>query len=120
MSSRLSTKIFLFASLVSADEMLGMNVTRLKFVPKSVVAVLLLLVGTTPGAELSFRAQLSHTNLLVYATKRGLVAPVETWAEWKRRRAEIVQSMQDITGPLPGRQKRCPLDVKIEAEVDAG
>ncbi|PYJ85204.1 MAG: alpha/beta hydrolase [Verrucomicrobia bacterium] len=28
--------------------------------------------------------------------------------------------MQEVMGPLPGKEKRCPLDVKVEEEVDCG
>lgn len=28
--------------------------------------------------------------------------------------------MQEIMGPLPGREKQCPLDLRVEEEVDAG
>jgi prolyl oligopeptidase family protein len=86
----------------------------------SAAAVLQFLVMAASGAESTIPARLSRTNLLVYSTKPGTVAPVETRAEWKRRRSEILRGMQDITGPLPGEQKRCPLDVKIEAELDEG
>jgi hypothetical protein len=36
------------------------------------------------------------------------------------QRPAILQRMQEVMGPLPGSEKRCPLDVKIEQEVDCG
>ena len=38
----------------------------------------------------------------------------------KRRRAEILRGMQEVMGPLPGREKRCALDLRVEAETDCG
>jgi acetyl esterase/lipase len=46
--------------------------------------------------------------------------PVKSKADWKQRRAEIVREMIEVMGPLPGREKRCPLDVRIEQETDCG
>jgi dienelactone hydrolase len=41
-------------------------------------------------------------------------------ADWLKRRAEILSGMQQIMGPLPGKEKRCPLDVRVEEETDGG
>src|ERR1043165_8261189 len=70
------------------------------------------------GQELGLLPELPHTNLLVYRTTRGGILPVRTKTDWRRRRAEILHGMQAIMGPVPGRQKRCPLDVRIEGETD--
>src|SRR5436190_16346494 len=79
-----------------------------------------LFILASSGAESSTRPELSHTNLLFYCTKEGTVAPVRSKAEWKRRRAEILEGMQAVMGPLPGKQKRCSLDVRIKEELDEG
>ena len=64
--------------------------------------------------------RLDRNNLLVYRNAAGEVAPVRTTADWTVRRASIVAGMQEVMGPLPGAAKRCPLDVKIDEEVDCG
>gem|GEM_PF-334385 len=46
--------------------------------------------------------------------------PINAAADWPQRRKEIVSSMQIVMGSLPGREKRCPLDVRIEEEIDRG
>ena len=46
--------------------------------------------------------------------------PVRSVADWLKRRAEILAGMQAVMGRLPGREKRCPLDMKVEEEVDCG
>ena len=63
---------------------------------------------------------LPHDNLLLYHDKRGVVRPVNSRSDWLKRRAEILQRMQEVMGSLPGREKRCALDVKVEEEVDCG
>ncbi len=65
-------------------------------------------------------ARLPRTNLLLYHTRSGEVAPVKTKSQWQKRRAEIIRGMMTIMGPLPGKQKRCPLDVQVKSETDAG
>jgi Dienelactone hydrolase family len=64
--------------------------------------------------------QLDHTNLLIYRGSNGEVLRVKSKADWQKRRAEILQAMQEVMGPLPGKSERCPLDVKVEEEVDCG
>src|SRR5258706_11884544 len=64
--------------------------------------------------------RLPPANLLVYYNQKGEVARVKSKADWLKRRASIIEGMQMIMGPLPGRQKRCPLDVAVVEEVDCG
>jgi hypothetical protein len=85
-------------------------------------------IGTVSAHECGFAepqndaslARLPRTNLLVYHDKNGESRAVTSRAEWQKRRAEILRGMQQIMGPLPGAEKRCSLDVKVEEEVDAG
>ena len=64
--------------------------------------------------------RLPRDNLLVYRGDKGQMLPVRTVADWQKRRAEILRGMQAIMGKLPGNEKRCPLDVRLEEEVDCG
>ncbi len=64
--------------------------------------------------------RLPSENLLVFRTEVGAVADVKTPADWMRRRMEIVRSMLEIMGDLPGDEKRCPLEMKVESERDCG
>jgi dienelactone hydrolase len=89
---------------------------RLSAVLKTaVLPALLAVAGACAAAD-----RLPRTNLLCYAGSAGSVAPVKTTADWQKRRAQILDAFQKITGPFPGPEKRCPLDVKIEEEVDCG
>jgi len=64
--------------------------------------------------------RLPPDNLLVYYNQKGEVVRVKSKADWLKRRASIIEGMQVIMGPLPGREKRCPLDVTVVEEVDHG
>ena len=81
---------------------------------------LFLCFSTVAAHAAEVPTRLSRTNLLVFRNVRGEFQPVRTLAEWQKRRAEILENMQRVAGPLPGKAKRCPLDPKIEEEVDCG
>src|SRR5437660_3512699 len=51
---------------------------------------------------------------------KGHALSAKSVRDWQKRRAAIVRAMQEVMGPLPGKEKRCPLDVKVEEEVDCG
>jgi len=74
--------------------------------------------GESKTKDISQR--LSRTNLMVFRSGKGAVLPVRSVRDWRKRRDEILRGMQEIMGPLPGKERRCPLDVKIEEEVDCG
>ncbi len=64
--------------------------------------------------------RLPRDNLLVYRGEKNDLLPVRNTSDWLKRRAEIIAGMQSVMGRLPGREKRCPLDMKVEEEVDCG
>ena len=64
-------------------------------------------------------SRLDRTNLLVYH-RDGKVVQGKNLRDWKKRRAEVVAGMCEVMGPLPGKEKRSPLDIKIDEEVDCG
>jgi hypothetical protein len=64
--------------------------------------------------------RLPRDELLVYRGADGAVHPVQSTADWLKRRAEILAGMQAVMGALPGPEKRVPLDVQVEEEVDCG
>src|SRR5512139_981094 len=64
--------------------------------------------------------RLPSTNLLVYRNGANRLAPVETKRQWQHRRREILLGMQKVMGPLPGRKRRCALDVRTIEETDCG
>ena len=63
-------------------------------------------------------ARLPRDNLLVYRDKDGKAAPVKSVEDWAKRRTEVVRGMEAVMGKLPGEAKRCPLDMKVEEEVE--
>ena len=64
--------------------------------------------------------RLDRSNLLLYRDRKGDVRPVRSRSDWLQRRAEIVRSMHEVMGPLPGKEKRCPLALRVEDESDSG
>jgi dienelactone hydrolase len=64
--------------------------------------------------------RLPRDNLLVYRGPDGKPVPVRTLADWAKRRAEVLRGLESVMGKLPGKEKRCPLDVRIEEELDGG
>jgi hypothetical protein len=64
--------------------------------------------------------RLERTNLLIYRDNKGAGLSVKTVRDWAKRRAEILRGMEEVMGPLPGKDKLCPLDPKVEEEVDCG
>ncbi|MBU4461021.1 MAG: alpha/beta hydrolase [Verrucomicrobia bacterium] len=65
-------------------------------------------------------ARLPRDNLMVWHDDANAVRPVRTPADWQKRRDEIVRGMLAVMGPLPGPDKRCPVDVKVDDEADCG
>lgn len=91
------------------------------------VSVLLWIVGMVPLSGGAFAdgpkaatPRLPRDNLLVFHAPDGQVKPVATVDDWRERRAEVLRGMQSVMGVLPGQEKRCALDVKVEDEVDRG
>ena len=64
--------------------------------------------------------RLPRDKLLIYRGPNNEQLPVKTPADWLKRRAEILNGAQAVMGKLPGKEKRCPLDMKIEEDVDCG
>jgi pimeloyl-ACP methyl ester carboxylesterase len=54
-----------------------------------------------------------HTRLLVIRDAKGNERPVKTAADWQIRREHIVAHVQEVMGPLPGDDRRVPLDVRV-------
>ena len=84
------------------------------------VAAWLALAAPLAGVAELAAARLDRNKLLAFVNERGEAAPVKIVDDWKRRRASILEAMQSVMGPLPGGEKRCALDVKVDEEVDCG
>jgi dienelactone hydrolase len=57
---------------------------------------------------------------LAAAGLQGRDLAVSSLQQWRERRPRILAAMQTIMGPLPGREKLCALDMKVEEEADGG
>jgi hypothetical protein len=52
--------------------------------------------------------------------EQGEVVPIISQQEWEKKRAKVLLAMQEVMGDLPGEEKHCQLDVKVEEEIDCG
>jgi dienelactone hydrolase len=76
------------------------------------------IIASTDGflaAEPPFYADKTH--LLVYQDAQGKDHPITNAADWTRRREHVLANMQKVMGPLPGPERKLPLDVQILEEV---
>ncbi len=64
--------------------------------------------------------RLPREQLLVYRGPNNEATPVKNRDDWQQRRDDIRRNMQLVMGPLPGLEKRCDLDVRVQEEVDLG
>ncbi|WP_026011903.1 hypothetical protein [Singulisphaera acidiphila] len=64
--------------------------------------------------------RLPRDNLRLYHDADSHAQPVRSVDDWLLRRAKIVAGAEAIMGPLPGLEKRCTLDMKVEEELDCG
>ncbi len=58
------------------------------------------------------------TDLLTYIAPDGNAQPIETAADWPKRRAHILANMQQVMGPMPGAERKVPPDVQVLGEED--
>src|SRR5436309_1422713 len=75
--------------------------------------------GLLQGGAVRDWPQLSRTNLLQFVSA-GQVMPVHSTRDWQKRRESIKAAMQEVMGPLPGTEKRCALDVRVEEQTVLG
>jgi hypothetical protein len=82
--------------------------------------LVLSLIAALAEAATNALPRLPRTNLLLFHDQDGDVKPVRSVADWLKRRTEILRGMQEVMGPLPGKEKRCALEVRVEEDVDCG
>ncbi len=89
----------------------------------SLVGVMLFTVSLctaqTEQRELPVRDQ-PRFDLLKIRTGKGELIAITDQAGWNQRRSLLIESMTAILGKLPGEERRCPLDVQLDEEVDCG
>lgn len=78
------------------------------------------LLGAACGSALARADNPARHPLMTFPDKTGAWEPVKTPADWARRRKAILAAMQTIMGPVPGAEKRCPLDTQVLDETDMG
>ncbi len=61
-------------------------------------------------------AYTDHAKLMVVGDGHGRELSVSTPADWDVRRDHVLAHFQEIAGPLPGGERRVPLEVQVVAE----
>ena len=64
--------------------------------------------------------QANRSDLLMASSTAGGTRRIETVADWQQQRSSILERMQEVMGPLPGAEKRSPLEIRVEEEIDCG
>lgn len=82
----------------------------------SMIAAAGLVIAAPPEAPL----YPDRIDLLKLRDATGNETRVANSKAWARRREHILANLQKVMGPLPGPEKRAPLDVRIESESDGG
>jgi len=57
------------------------------------------------------------TNLLFYMDENGTLQPVQTVADWQKRRAHILANMELVMGPMPDDSRHVPAEMEVVEEV---
>lgn len=76
------------------------------------LAPLLLLLAADPVPSYP-----DKSNLLIWRDAEGKDNAVRTPDDWRKRRSHILANMQKVMGPLPGDDRKVPLDVQVADEV---
>lgn len=75
---------------------------------------------TCGGACAAEPTRLDPFDLMIFRGAGGAGEPVETAADWAKRRADIVRGMEAVMGKFPGDDRRVALNVVVDEEADAG
>ncbi len=78
-------------------------------------AGLLLAVVAASGAQ---EVKLVADDLRFDTDDGRVFRRIDTVEEWDKRRAKILAAMQEVMGPMPGEERRVPLDLRLEEEID--
>lgn len=79
-------------------------------------SLVLCLVGFSSALAAEPVSYPDHSNLLIVRDEQGQERPVTTPADWAVRRQHLLDNMQLVVGPLPGPDRRVPLDPQIISE----
>jgi dienelactone hydrolase len=85
-----------------------------------VLPILGFVMASLQAGEIPPIRGLSRTDLLEYKTTDGVLKKAASPTDWDIRRKEAIAAFESVAGPLPGEDKRGPLDLKVEEEADCG
>lgn len=81
-------------------------------------------LATLTAASLAGAAELpayrERLDLTYYLTERGARQPIRRVQDWETRRGQVLAGFRETLGPLPGQERRVPLQVELLAEERVG
>ena len=86
---------------------------------RPITIALIALAPTASAQSPALPIYADHTRLLVVRDAKGVDRPVTSAADWAVRRSQIVGNFEAVAGPLPGPERRVPLDVERGESVTA-
>lgn len=87
---------------------------------KALYLILLGVIATSVYSQNSSSAPPFYAdkqNLLSYMDEQGVIHPIQSVAEWERRRAHILANMRLVIGEMPDESKRVLLDLQVIEEA---
>lgn len=63
---------------------------------------------------------LSHSDLTRYVTESGQLVPIQSAADWEKRRLMILEGLQKAMGPLPSFDGLPPFDLRVTEDTMIG
>lgn len=85
-----------------------------RLIPASAIIGLIALCGIELAAQ---EPKIDHRRLDVYVNKDGQQQPIQSPADWEKRRTQVVAGFEAAMGKLPSREKLVDLDVTIKESV---
>jgi hypothetical protein len=61
-----------------------------------------------------------HARLLVVRDGKASELPVTALVDWRVGRDHVLFHFQDVSGPLPGGERRVPLELQVVSTTDQG
>ena len=73
--------------------------------------------GLAGPASAQVPAYPDHADLSIVRDAAGTARPIRTVADWEIRRGHVLGHVQEVMGPLPGPERRVPLEPRITEEA---
>lgn len=87
---------------------------------KAAFARWVLVIAATAAGAAELPRYCERLDLTYYLTARGERQPIRKARDWEVRRGQALAGLRAVMGPLPGKERRVPLEVEVLAEERVG